>query len=174
MNVKHTTYMNIYRFVLVLFILKMIIPVQCLRAQEPPPRPVEISVTGQTLNFGAFSHGGSGGTVTVDPDGLREQSGSVLLLNLGFSFSPALYRLVGDPGTVVSILNGPNTTISRVGGGTLLLTVGDSDPSGSFIITTTPPAYTELRVGGILTVSNSTNNPPGSYSGTFDITLVQE
>ncbi len=124
--------------------------------------------------FGAFSHGASGGTVTVTPGSLRSATGDIVLLSLGFSFSPALYRLVGDPGTVVSVLNGDDATLTRTGGGTLSLEIGESDPFGSFVITTTPPAYTELRVGGILTVSTPTNNPPGSYSGTFDITLVQE
>lgn len=163
----------IYRFVLVLLFLCF--GIECsIFAQEPPPRPVEITVTGQNLNFGAFSHGSSGGTVTVTPGGLRSATGDVVLLSLGISYTPALYQLVGDPGTVVSVLNGSDATLTRTGGGTLSLEIGDSDPSGSFVISTTPPAYTELKVGGILTVSNATNNPPGSYSGTFDITIVQE
>jgi hypothetical protein len=175
MIVKLRINMKVCRsIVFLILVMVMATPIQMLYAQEPPPRPIEVTVTAQTLNFGAFSHGSSGGTVTVTPETVRSASGDIILLSLGFSFTPALYRLVGDPGTVVSILNGPDATLTRTGGGTLTLEIGDSDPSGSFIISTTPPAYTELRVGGILTVSNSTNNPPGSYSGFFDITLVQE
>jgi hypothetical protein len=166
--------MKICRSFVIIIILMHIVSCQVLYSQEPPPRPVEITVTGQSLEFGAFSHGNSGGTVTVTSGGIRSRSGDITLLSLGFSYSPALYNLVGDPGTVVSVLNGDDATLSRVGGGTLSLEIGDSDPSGSFVISTTPPAYTELRVGGILTVGNSTNNPPGSYTGTFDITIVQE
>jgi hypothetical protein len=174
MNVKLKINMKKYRSVILLFILTLIASMQKLQAQEPPPRPIEVTVTAQTLNFGAFSHGSSGGTITITPASLRSSTGDIVLLSLGFSFSPALYRLVGDPGTVVSVLNGDDATLTRTGGGTLNLEIGDSDPSGSFVIITIPSAYTELRVGGILTVSTPANNPPGSYSGTFDITLVQE
>jgi hypothetical protein len=31
-----------------------------------------------------------------------------------------------------------------------------------------------MNIGGTLTVGNSASNPPGSYSGTFDITFIQE
>ena len=160
--------------VISLFLLTQILLEQELRAQEPPPRPVEVTVTAQTLNFGAFSHGSSGGTVTVTPAPVRSATGDVVLLNLGYSFSPALFLLVADPGTVISITKGPNINLTRGGGGTLGLAIGETDPSGSFVINTTPPAYTEFKVGGVLTVSNSTNNPPGSYSGSFDITFNQE
>jgi len=31
-----------------------------------------------------------------------------------------------------------------------------------------------LYIGGTLTVGNSVANPPGSYTGTFSITIVRE
>jgi len=152
----------------------MVLTAQTLFCQEPPPRPIEITVTGQSLCFGAFTQGNSGGSVTVTAAGLRSWGGDVVLLNLSISFSPALFLVTGDPGTLVTIQFGDDTSLTRVGGGSMNLEIGDSDPSGYFVIATTPPASTELKVGGILTVGNATNNPPGSYSGTFDIILIQE
>jgi hypothetical protein len=139
-------------------------------AQELPPRPIVVTVT-QDLGFGAFYHGAAGGTVTVNPDGSRSASGDVVLLALGYTFSPATYRIVGNPGTVVSLLNGPDVLLSGSNGGSLSLHIGDSDPASPLVLT---PGLNILNVGGILTVGNTLANPPGSYTGTFDITFVQE
>jgi hypothetical protein len=147
---------------------------QELKAQEPPPRPITVTVTGQSLSFGAFSHGPVGGTVTINPDGSRSASGDVILLNLGYSFSTALYEVVANPGTVINLLNGPDVTLPGSNGGSMTLHIGNSDPASPFVTTAVPPASTSLNVGGTLTVSNPGANPPGSYSGTFDITFIQE
>jgi hypothetical protein len=142
-------------------------------AQEPPPRPVEVTVT-QNLGFGAFSHGISGGTINISTSGLRSATGTVIPLNLGFSFSAAVFRLVANQGTLITILNGPPATLPGSNGGSMTMTIGVSDPASPFVITTTPPAFTIMNIGGTLTVGNSASNPPGSYSGTFDITFIQE
>jgi len=142
-------------------------------AQEPPPRPITVTVT-QNLGFGAFTLGVTGGTVSIDPSSIRASTGDVLLLNLGYLYSAASYRLVGNPGTVVSILNGSDVSLAGSGGGSLLLHIGSSNPPSPFVISTVPPNYTVMTVGGVLTVGNTASNPPGSYSGTFNITFVQE
>ncbi len=144
------------------------------KGQEPPPRPVTITVTAQQLAFGAFYQGPLGGTVTINPDGSRVSSGDIVLLMLGYSFSTALYEVVGNPGTVVSILNGPDVLLPGSNGGSLTLTIGDSDPASPFVITTIPPTPAMLNIGGTITAGNPASNPPGSYSGTFDITFIQE
>ncbi len=144
-----------------------------LSAQEPPPKPVVVTVT-QNLGFGAFTHGSSGGTVIINTGGFRSSSGDVILLNLGYFFSAAIYKLVAVPGTVISILNGPDVHLNGSGGGYLVLHIGDSAPASPFVITTIPPDFTSLSVGGTLTVGNTAANPPGNYSGTFDITFIQE
>ena len=142
-------------------------------AQEPPPRPVEVTVV-NNLGFGAFTHGVSGGTITVNATGSRSATGTVIPLNLGFSFSAAAFRLVANPGTLITILNGPPVSLHGSNGGSMTLTTGATDPLSPFVIATTPPAYTNMTIGGTLTVGNSASNPPGSYSGTFDITFIQE
>jgi hypothetical protein len=139
-------------------------------AQEPPPRPINVTVT-TNLSFGAFYHGAVGGTITVNPNGSRLATGDVVLLILGYPFSAAVYRITGPPGTMVSLLNGPDVFLTGSRGGSLRLHIGSSDPASPFF---TIPGPLLLNVGGTLTVRNTGLNPPGSYSGTFDITFVQE
>lgn len=146
-----------------------------LRAQELPPRPITVTVNmSQNLAFGAFYHFNTGGSVIINSDGSRSSTGDVVLLNLGFSYSTGLYDIVGNPGTLVSILNGPDAILTGSSGGSMTLQIGNTDPSNPFVITTLPPASTQLRIGGTLIVGNPLLNPPGNYSGTFDVTFVQE
>ena len=145
-----------------------------LRAQEPPPRPVVVTVTAQTLSFGAFSHGAIGGTVTIDPSGIRTSTGDVILLSLGYPYSTTLYEIVANPGTIITLLNGPDVVLPGSGGGSITLSVGASDPVSPFVTTVSPPLPTYLNVGGTISIGNPASNPPGSYSGTYDITFVQQ
>lgn len=145
-----------------------------MSGQEPPPRPLTVTVTAQGLSFGAFSQGATGGTVTIASDGSRSATGDIILLSLGFSFTTALYELVANPGTVVSLLNGPDVVLPGSNGGSITLHIGASDPVSPFVITTVPPAYTLLNVGGTVTIGSPAANPPGYFSGTFDITFIQE
>lgn len=138
-------------------------------AQVKPPRPINVTVT-QNLGFGVFYHGALGGSVSITPDGVRSATGDVVLLISGLYFA-AIYRITGPPGTVVSLLNGPDVLLPGSGGGTLSLHIGNSIPASPFVLT---PGPFLVNVGGTLTVGNSAANPPGSYSGTFNITFVQE
>jgi hypothetical protein len=142
-------------------------------AQEPPPRPIQVTPS-QNIGFGAFTMGASGGSVIITPAGSRSATGDVILLSLGYTFSAAAYRVVGNPGTVVSLLNGADVSLTGSNGGSMLLHIGSSSPASPLVINTTPPAYTELFVGGTLTVGNAAANPPGAYNGTFFITFIQE
>ena len=142
-------------------------------AQEPPPRPVEVTVS-QNLVFGAFSHGAAGGTVIISNTGSRSATGTVIPLNLGFSFNAAVFRLVANRGTLITILNGSPATLPGSNGGSMTMTLGISNPASPFVIPANPPSFTIMNIGGTLTVGNSASNPPGNYSGTFDITFIQE
>jgi hypothetical protein len=143
-------------------------------AQVQPPRPLSVYVNpAQALNFGAF-YATTGGSIIVSPTGLRSATGDVVLVNLGFTVSPALFEIEGLPGTIVSILNGPDVTLHGSNGGSMTLHVGSSNPASPFIINTTPPSRTVVNIGGTLTVGTSAVNPPGSYSGTFDITFIEQ
>lgn len=144
-------------------------------AQVQPPRPLSVFVNpAQPLSFGAFFQGPLGGTVVIAPTGSRSVTGDVVQASLGYSFSPALFEVEGLPGTLVSILNGPDVVLSGSNGGTMTLHVGLSSPSSPFIITTTPPMRTVINIGGTLTVGTPAANPAGAYNGTFDITFIEQ
>jgi hypothetical protein len=172
-TLSYRYYFKAGHFMHLLLTMVIILVTLDLSAQEPPPRPVGVTLV-QNLSFGAFSHGFAGGTVTIEPAGTRTATGDIILLTLGYSFTPATFRLVANPGTVVSVLNGSDISLAGSNGGSMLLHLGSTDPVSPMVITTIPPDYTLLSIGGTLTVGNSAANPPGAYSGLFIITLIQE
>lgn len=145
-----------------------------IRAQEPPPRPIRVEVTAQSLSFGAFYQGIAGGTVVINPSGARSSTGDIVLLGLGYSFSAALLEVHAQRGTVISILNGPDATLSGTPSGSMSLHIGNSLPASPFVSTSPFSVAQPLYIGGTLTVGSPAANPPGSYTGTFEITFVQE
>lgn len=156
----------------VLTVVSLLFFSKAVFAQEPPPRPVEITATSQSLSFGTFTYALVTGTVTVTPAGSRSASG-VVLINIGTP-AAALFNVVGNAGTLVTIVNGPDVVLTSPGGGTLTLHIGASDPVSPFVISTEYPNPTLLYIGGTLTVGNSVTSPPGTYSGTFDLTFSQD
>lgn len=150
-----------------------------LKAQENPPRPIAIHISlAQGLLFGAFMHGPAGGTITVSPQGLRSATSSVVLLSLALPFSPAVFQIEGNKGTLITIANIPSATLAGSGGGTLTLNFDlpqIASSSGSpFILNTTTPLRMNVMIGGTLIVGNAGANPPGYYSGTFNVTFIQQ
>lgn len=146
-------------------------------AQTPPapPRPINVYISPtQGLIFGAFFQGVTGGTIILYPDGSRSATGDLVLAGLGVPFSPAIFEIDANPGTVVTILNGPDVTLNGSNGGTIRLHIGSSSPSSPLITTAVPPAMTQVRIGGTLTVGPPLANPSGSYSGTFTVTFIQQ
>ena len=141
-------------------------------AQELPPRPIVVTATSQGLSFGAFTYAVVTGTVTVTPAGSRSASG-VVLLNFSTP-TAALFNIVANPGTMISIVIGPNVTLHGTPGGTLTLHIDATSPASPFFTTKDYPDPTLLYVGGTLTVGNSITSPPGTYLGTFDLTFSQE
>jgi hypothetical protein len=142
--------------------------------QEPPPRPIRINATPQILSFGAFYHGASGGTVIIDPSGSRSATGDVIPLGLGYSFSPAIFEVQAHRGTVISILNSPPVSLTGSNGGSIQLATGSTIPGPTFVSTVNFNVAIPLYVGGTITVGSPAANPPGTYNGTFNITLVRE
>jgi hypothetical protein len=143
-----------------------------IKAQEDPPRPPSITVA-QDLSFGAFYHGAVGGTVSVSPAASRTSTGDIVLVGLGYLFSPARYNVYSNAGTVISILNGPDVPLTWTSY-SMNLHIGTSLPLSPFVNPNPYSVPTELTVGATLTVGNALANPPGTYTGTFNITLVIE
>lgn len=146
-----------------------------LSAQENPPRPIGIYVNpAQGLSFGAFVQGNSGGSVMVYSNGARQVTGSVIPANLGYAFSPAIFEIDAEPGTLITINNGPDVILNGSNGGSMTLHIGESSIVSPFVTTALPPGRTQLTVGGTLNVGTPLANPPGNYSGTFSVTFIQQ
>ena len=140
-----------------------------------PGDPGALSVyTVRNMSFGAFSCGSTGGTITVSNTGIRSATGSVIPLNMGVLYFQSIFDIDAPVGTVVSILNGPDATLTGSNGGTMSMHIGNSDPGSPFITTVTQPVRTPVNIGATLTVGNPSANPPGTYNGTFYITFIQE
>jgi hypothetical protein len=160
--------------ILMISVMIFLAGTQVLRGQEPPPRPIRIQSTAQILRFGAFYQGAAGGTVIITPAGSRSATGDVVLLGMGFIFSAAMFEVRAHPGTVISILNGPPSVLSGTPSGTMTMQIGTSLPASPFVRTQPFNIWVPLYIGGTLFVGSPAANPPGSYTGTFQITLVRE
>jgi hypothetical protein len=148
-------------------------------AQNPtdtiPQDPGAMSVyTIQNLSFGAFSQGNTGGNVIISNSGSRSATGDIIPLNMGVQYFHAIFEIDAPQGSIVSILNGPNATLTGSNGGSISLQIGNSDPPSPFIITVPQPVRTQVNIGGTLAVGSPAANPPGTYTGTFYITFNQE
>lgn len=143
-------------------------------AQEKPPRPITVTVsTAQHLRFGSFIQAGTYGTVTVTYEGFRTATGSIILPNMSSIVTPALFIVDAEPGTLITIVNGPTATLTGSNGGTLSLQLGASS-AGPYSQLITRSQYTDVFIGGTLTVGSLQANPAGLYSGTFQVTFIQE
>jgi hypothetical protein len=172
MNLERHMYVSKWLIVILLYLLPA--GMHNLAAQEPPPRPIRITPTAQILSFGAFYNGAGGGSVTVDPSGARSSTGDVVLLGLGYSYSSAMFEVHAHRGTVISILKGPDVLLSGIPAGSMSLHIGNTNPSSTFVSNVNFNIAIPLYVGGTLTVGPPAANPPGSYSGSFYITIVKE
>lgn len=140
-----------------------------------PPRPIQVTKIAD-LAFGAFYLGASGGTVSVSAAGGRAATGDVVLLGMGYLVAPAVFRIKGNPSTLVTPMMGGPVSLNGIPAGTLTLTLNPTtNPLSPFVLPgpLPPNAVVDLYVGGTLTVGSQAANPPGSYSGTFTIIFNQ-
>lgn len=144
------------------------------KAQEKPPRPINVTVsTARHLLFGSFIQSGNSGTVTVTFDGFRTATGSIILPNMSSVVSSALFIVDAEPGTSITILNGPTATLTGSNGGTISLDLGEASTGRQFV-TSPGSKYTDVFIGGTLTIGPLQANPAGFYNGTFQVTFIQE
>lgn len=140
-----------------------------IKAQEEPPRPPSITLV-TDLSFGAF-YSATGGTVTVDQYDTRT-SVNVTLFSFGSS-SAAHFNIHANSGTIINILNIPDFQLTW-GGYSMTVKIGSTDPVLPFVNTNPYSVPTELTIGATLYVGNPASNPPGTYTGTFNVTLIVE
>jgi len=148
-----------------------------VHAQEKPPRPINVSVsTAQHLSFGTFIQTGNFGTVNVSYSGTRTSAGSIIIPNISASapVTPALFIVTSLPGTLITISNIPQATLTGSNGGTLELNFNlavDCNKGSSFIAST---GTTDVYLGGTLTVGPLLDDKAGYYSGNFNVTFIQQ
>lgn len=144
-----------------------------LSAQEYPPRPIT-AYPYQNLSFGAFCQTFAGGTVTVFPNGMRSVTGGIVEINQGYSYFPAIIELDANPGTLIQVVLGPDIYLTGSNGGTIQLHLSGTLPVSPFVTTAIPPSRNQISIGGTLTIGSPLANPPGYYSGIFQVTFIQE
>lgn len=173
--VENPSIISFFKAALLLGSLMVAIP--SVQSQENPPIPVEVEVrNSRFLNFGTFTGGLSGGTVTVDYTGTRTATGDVFLLNLGTPSSSALFDLTANPGTLITITTPGDIFITGDGGtsGQVRLVINSFSTGQTFITTAVPPMINEIYVGGTLHIGNEAQSPPGYYTGTFSLIFNYE
>ncbi len=139
-----------------------------------PPRTITVTAT-QPIDFGAFVPTGSGGTITVDWQGVRSSTGGVVLVSTSIC-KPAIFEVKLCPGRNVTISYAPTISISNGSGGSLMLNIGPTEMGVSgahFMVTTDCSFVTNFRAGGTLIIPPG-SVPTGFYTGVFDITFTQE
>ena len=121
------------------------------------------------LDFGRFV-AGTGGTIVLTPGGLRSRTGGVVLLN-----SPTTGQATFNVGRSGNGGANKGIVISLPANGAIRLASGaNSMAVGNFVNTpgtllTIPAGGTTLSIGATLTVAP--NQAPGTYSGTFPVTV---
>lgn len=133
----------------------------------PPGWALDMAITPvQGLAFGKFV-AGTGGTVTVSVSGGRSASAGVVLVPSGTG-ATAQFSVTGDPSRTYAL--------SLPANGAVLMTSGASSMAVNNF-TGSPALSGQLSGGGTQTVSVGatlsvgSDQPHGSYSGTFDVTV---
>lgn len=120
-----------------------------------------------SLSFGAFT-AGSGGTVNLSAIGARSKTGGVMLSSQGAPASAAQFSIGGTASsTVVITLPADGTVTLTDGANTMALNGFVSNPNGTGIVGGGGTLI--VSVGAVLTVGSA--QPPGSYTGSFNVTV---
>ena len=126
------------------------------------------------LDFGTIISGATGGTVSLDAiTGARTRTGGATLV--GNDAQRAQFQGTGGL-LLISVSGSTSVTLSRAGGGatpmTATLTRAASTSGGGIALlgtTLLPSGVQTYYIGGTLTVP--ANQPEGTYSGTFTLTV---
>ena len=148
----------------------------CYVLSQPPLPNHTLSVSAtQSLNFGAFCVTGTGGTVTVNWQGIRFSSPGIILLNSPFPHQ-AIFEFKLCQSRNVTLTYPPIITLTGSNGGSMIMSFAPEkgENGNSFQIDGDCNLITRLQVGGTLTVGDQAANPSGIYTGKFSITFNQE
>lgn len=122
------------------------------------------------LDFGTFASGIIAGTVSMETDGTRYQTGGVVLLTTNAGH-PATFTVHGTNNGHYSVTLPDDEPVTlTLSGGTETMTIASFVHSADRILDAT--GQETFKVGGILNVA--ANQPAGIYEGTFDVIVTHE
>ncbi|MGM0932629.1 MAG: DUF4402 domain-containing protein [Bacteroidota bacterium] len=148
---------------------------QQLSAQENPPIPISVEVnTARNLNFGAFTVGTTGGTLSVSYDDILTPNLDVFPMNIGGDASAALFDVTANPGTIISIRTPGEIKLTGSNGGQIYLNIDSFSTGQTFVTTAHPPMVNEVYIGGTLTIPGHTENLTGTYNGSFTLEFIHQ
>lgn len=129
----------------------------------------------QDMNLGDIVPGPAGGTVRLFPNGTRTATGTIVLS--GSSHQPARFAGLGTPNELISITLAANSIPLNGPGAPMTLSLFEIGSTPTVILSTNPSFF---RIGSVLgnynfpvggTLAVGANQAPGTYVGTFTITL---
>ncbi|HKK41210.1 MAG TPA: DUF4402 domain-containing protein [Bacteroidales bacterium] len=118
------------------------------------------------MNLGRFSTDKNGGSLVLTPEGFRIARGSVILLN---SFaSQAVFVISGSSDNSLSVLlpSTPQPLIHNRTSNRIFL------ENWTYDIPKTNDGKIQVNVGATLEVGPESINPPGEYTGTYQVVFI--
>jgi Domain of unknown function (DUF4402) len=143
-------------------------------AQIAIVRPLEF-IRVENLHFGSVIRGSTAGTVTVTPAGVRTRTGGVILQ--GTNFQPAEFAGMGSNNQRVDVSLGANQIFITGPGAPMRVHTFVIGSTPTAVLTTTPRRFRINSPTGIFTfpvgatLDVGANQTPGTYTGTWSITL---
>ena len=122
---------------------------------------IELSETTQ-MHFGTVQSSGLAGDVTLAPNGTRT---SVASTQYSGTATPGTFSVVADPNTTLSVTIG-STTLADLSSNTIVLDTMAYTPA---VATTNGSGSLTIHTGGTITLAP--NQPSGTYTGTYNVTV---
>ena len=129
----------------------------------------------ENLDFGKVIRATTAGTVTIAPDGTRTKTGNVILIGTGFQ--PAKFAGMGTNNQNVDVSIGSATIFATGPGAPMRVRTFVMGSTPTAVLTTAPQRFRINSATGIFvfpvgaTLEVGANQTPGTYTGTWTITL---
>ena len=143
-------------------------------AQIAIVRPLEF-IRVENLDFGQVIRAPTAGTVTIAPNGTRTKTGNVILIGTGFQ--SAKFAGMGTNNQRVDISLGAASIFATGPGAPMRVRTFIMGSTPTAVLTTSPQRFRINSASGIFTfpvgatLEVGANQAPGTYTGTWTITL---
>ena len=143
-------------------------------AQIAIVRPLEF-IRVENLEFGRVIRASTAGTVTIAPNGTRTKTGNIILL--GTDFQPAEFAGMGTNNQRVDVSLGSNSIFVTGPGAPMRVRTFVMGSTPTAVLTTATQRFRINSTTGIFvfpvgaTLEVGANQTPGTYTGTWTITL---